>query len=49
MCIEGETFNEYKVQQKKINDAINLLKKNQYIILKKEIKHDPRSINRRIT
>lgn len=49
MWIENETFNEYRVNKTKIQEAIKLLKKNKYIVQKKEVKNDTRTTNRRDT
>jgi hypothetical protein len=34
--IENETFAEYRIQQKKITKAIEILKQNNYIVYKKK-------------
>ena len=49
MWIENEIFNEYRIQQRKIQEAIKLLRQNKYTVEKKEIKNDTRTTNRRDT
>ena len=49
MWIENETFNEYRVQQRKIQEAIKLLRQNKYTVEKNKVKNDTRTTNRRDT